>query len=80
MGQVAQPDDDRAIYCEFIATYLELRHFDPDGFLATFPHQSDHPHIAGIVVGQVDEADILNACRPALCVGMPPSAEKRPHR
>ncbi|MGC6419284.1 MAG: hypothetical protein ACON3Z_19330 [Bradymonadia bacterium] len=76
MGRVAQPDDDRAIYCEFIATYLELRHFDPDGFLATFPHQSDHPHIAGIVLGQVDEADILNACRPALCAGMPPSAEK----
>ena len=59
MGRVAQPDDDRAIYCEFIATYLELQHFDPDGFLATFPHQSDHPHIAGIVLGQVDETDIL---------------------
>lgn len=58
------PGDDREAYIEFVALYLELRHFAPSLLVASFPSLSDLDRIDAVVARDVDSAPLLSATCP----------------
>jgi hypothetical protein len=65
------PVDDTGAYVEFIALYLELRHFAPRTLDRTFP-TLEVGHVDAAIALDVDAAALLAAARPA-------SAPERPY-
>ena len=61
---VLPPVDDRAVYEEFAAVYLELRHFAPALLVTTFPGLSDYDQVDGTLAQDVDVAPLLEEGRP----------------
>lgn len=60
------PHDDAGVYCEFAATYLELRTFDPAALSRTFPALGEGVEVIDRTLAQdVDVEALLSACRPA---------------
>jgi len=57
------PADTPSVYTEFVASYLELRCFDPDGVARTFP-ALDAAHVDAVVALDVDREALLAASRP----------------
>ena len=58
------PHDATSVYVEFVATYLELRQFDPDQLARTFPALGDHRSLGALVALDVDVPVLLARCRP----------------
>ena len=61
---VMPPGDDREVYIEFAALYLELRHFAPGLLVTTFPSIVEHERIAATLALDVDAASLLADNRP----------------
>lgn len=59
------PEDDRTVWTEFIAVYLEIRHFSPSLLANTFPGIEDVAAIDRLVAEDVDGTAVLAATRPA---------------
>lgn len=59
------PADDSTAYTEFVALYLELRHFVPRALGETFPLLEDPRRVDALLAADVDGAAILAASRPA---------------
>ena len=57
------PADPPSVYTEFVASYLELRCFDPDGVVRTFP-ALDLEHVDAVIALDVDREALLAASRP----------------
>lgn len=62
---VMPPGDDREVYIEFAALYLELKHFAPALLLTTFPGVSDHDRVREALSQDVDVIPLLERGRPA---------------
>lgn len=58
------PADVAETYVEFVALYLELRHFAPDQVERTFPAAADAARLQAIVDLDIDAAACLAAARP----------------
>ncbi len=58
------PRSDESIYAEFVATYLELRHFAGSFLARYFPGLENLEAIDGLVGLDVDAADLFRATRP----------------
>ena len=58
------PNDATSVYVEFVATYLELLHFDPDQLARTFPALRDARTLAELIALDVDAPLLLSRCRP----------------
>jgi hypothetical protein len=61
---VLPPGDDRQVYIEFAALYLELRHFAPGLLVSTFPGLEDHARIAAALALDIDIKALLEQDRP----------------
>src|SRR5262249_48219666 len=61
--ELLPPADDRTVYVEFAAKYLELRHFAPAELPVFFPGIADFKEIDDILREDVDAAAILAATR-----------------
>jgi hypothetical protein len=61
---VLPPGDDRQVYIEFAAIYLELRHFAPGLLVSTFPGLEDHARIASTLALDLDIKALLEHDRP----------------
>lgn len=59
------PVDDSGAYVEFVALYLELRHFAPRALAQTFPILHGANRVDETIALDVDAAAILAAARPA---------------
>ena len=59
------PGDDAIAYIEFVALYLELRHFAPRALSETFPLLDDPRRVDALLAADVDGAALLAAARPA---------------
>ncbi|MBK9033706.1 MAG: hypothetical protein IPL61_20980 [Myxococcales bacterium] len=59
------PAGDTDAYVEFVALYLELRHFAPRTLDETFPVLGGGAHIDPLIAADVDAAALLVASRPA---------------
>ena len=59
------PADDKVIYLEFVAVYLELELFRPRALEHTFPALGDHAAITAIIRRDIDPEALLAASRPA---------------
>ncbi|MCI0461405.1 MAG: hypothetical protein L0Z62_31025 [Gemmataceae bacterium] len=59
------PADDRTVYVEFVAIYLELRHFAPEQLPLFFPALTDFPAVDSLVADDVDGVALFAATRPA---------------
>ncbi len=71
------PTDDTATYVEFVALYLELRHFAPPALERTFP-TLDLAHTDAAIARDLDGAAVLAAARPAAAPVLPFVAEAAP--
>ncbi|MEM6787973.1 MAG: hypothetical protein AAF715_10690 [Myxococcota bacterium] len=58
------PGDDREVYIEFCALYLELVHFAPRLLVTTFPGLVDHERVAQAIREDVDPGPLLERGRP----------------
>lgn len=58
------PRTDESTYVEFVATFLELRHFAPSFLSRYFPGLSDLPFIEKVIERDVDGASLYQATRP----------------
>src|SRR5262245_23627209 len=67
-----EPEDDREVYIEFAATFLELRRFDPDLLDVTFPALAGRDDIDRLLAEDVDAQTVFDRTRPQ--PGMPPVA------
>ncbi len=65
------PFDDTSAYVEFIALYLELRHFAPRVLEQTFPTLHGAARVDAIIALDVDVPTVLAAARPARAVAQP---------
>ena len=63
-GLVMPPADDREVYIEFCALYLELRYFAPGLLVTTFPGVVEHERVAATLASDVDVAPLLEEHRP----------------
>jgi hypothetical protein len=72
------PVDDAATYIEFVALYLELKHFAPIAVDRTFPAVFDTKHVDATIELDLDPAAILVASRPGRAPGVPVVAEVKP--
>ena len=61
---VMPPGDDREVYIEFAALYLELRNFSPGLLLTTFPGLDDHERVAATLAQDLDVVTLLADGRP----------------
>jgi hypothetical protein len=59
------PADDTTAYIEFVALYLELRHFAPRTLTETFPLLEDLGRVDRLLAADVDGAALVAATRPA---------------
>ncbi len=59
------PVDPASTYIEFVALYLELRHFAPDAVGRTFPAVFDTAQLDATIALDLDAAALLAASRPA---------------
>jgi hypothetical protein len=59
------PADDATTYVELVATYLELRAFEPDALERTFPALVDHARIERVIEEGLDVDALLAGTRPA---------------
>jgi hypothetical protein len=62
-GFLLPPGDDAAVYVEFAAVALELKHFAPGLLACYFPAIEDWPAIDQILAEDVDDAALLAATR-----------------
>jgi hypothetical protein len=62
-GFLLPPRDDPAVYVEFAAVALELKHFAPGLLACYFPAIEDWPAIDEILAEDVDDAALLSATR-----------------
>lgn len=75
------PIDEASTYIEFVALYLELRHFAPGAVARTFPAVFDTAQLDATIALDLDDAALLAASRPAgapeapLVEGPPPEPE-----
>src|SRR5690606_18840183 len=60
--RLRQPSDDREVYIEFAASYLELRLFAPELLPSAFPGLTHLERIRDIIAGDVDVARLTVAC------------------
>jgi hypothetical protein len=58
------PADDQAVYIEFAALYLDLKHFAPELIQFCFPSIGDCACIDSLLAVDVDAEKILHGCRP----------------
>ena len=58
------PKTDLTVYVEFVAVYLELRHFVPTFLRSYFPSIEDYHYIDELLKHDVDGAGLLAATRP----------------
>ncbi|HEV3117784.1 MAG TPA: hypothetical protein VGY58_12065, partial [Gemmataceae bacterium] len=58
------PKDDRQAYVEFVALFLDLRHFAPTLLLRYFPALRDRPDVQEILAQDVDIDALLRETRP----------------
>jgi hypothetical protein len=63
--QLLPPGDDRTIYVEFVAVYLELKFFSPAALGRTFPAVFDTARIDAAIALDLDAEAVLAAARPA---------------
>lgn len=77
-GLVDDPRDLFAVYTEFAALYLELRHFEPRLLRAHFPALIDHAAIDEVLAMDVKGQELLEASRPAGAAAPTPSPEPQP--
>ena len=68
------PADDTATYVEFVALYLELRHFAPAALDRTFP-TLELSHVDAAIARDLDAAALLAAARPSAAPALPFVAE-----
>ncbi len=61
---VMPPGDDREVYVEFAALYLELKHFAPGLLLTTFPGVTDHDRVRQALSKDIDVVPLLERGRP----------------
>jgi hypothetical protein len=71
---VMPPGDDREVYIEFAALYLELRNYAPGLLVTTFPGLTAHERVIETLRLDVDPKPLLSAGRPA---AVQPSAPTR---
>jgi hypothetical protein len=71
------PTDDTTTYIEFVALYLELRHFAPPALDRTFP-TLDLAHVDAAIARDVDGPALLAAARPTAAPALPYVAEAAP--
>jgi hypothetical protein len=71
------PADDTATYVEFVALYLELRHFAPAALDRTFP-TLELAHVEAAIARDVDSPALLAASRPSAAPTQPFVAEPAP--
>src|SRR5262249_52788951 len=57
------PRDDRSVYVEFVAVYLELRHFAPDLLPRYFPCGAGPPIVDSLVAVDVAGAELFEKTR-----------------
>ena len=60
--RLRQPSDDREVYIEFAASYLELRLFAPELLPSAFPGLTHLERIRDIIAGDVDVDRLTVAC------------------
>ncbi|MEZ4399842.1 MAG: hypothetical protein R3B06_07475 [Kofleriaceae bacterium] len=65
------PDDDTGQYVEFVALFLELRHFAPRALAQTFPILNGTAAVDAVVALDLDAAAVLAASRPARAPAQP---------
>ena len=58
------PRDDRSVYVEFAAVYLEMRHLAPQLLPDYFPGLGDCKHIDALLGEDMDVAALLSQSRP----------------
>lgn len=81
--RLRQPSDDREVYIEFAASYLELCLFAPELVPAAFPGLTHLERIRGVVATDIDVASLSAACglnEPALktlSVDPPPLSQSK---
>ena len=63
-GMLLPPPDDRNVYIEFAATYLELQRFAPSFLKRYFPALEDHAAVDGVLAQDVDAEELFHATRP----------------
>lgn len=61
---VMPPGDDREVYVEFAASYLELQHFAPNLLVTTFPGLSTYELVDQALALDVDAGPLLTEGRP----------------
>lgn len=78
-GRLLPPRDDRGVYCEFAAVFLELRYFAPSLLPHEFPSLKDPAAVEAILAEDVDGPALLAAVRPAGAPGpvLPPAPDER---
>ncbi len=59
------PDDDLTTYVEFVALYLELKHFAPREIARMFPTLHHSTHVDATIALDLDDAALLATSRPA---------------
>lgn len=62
---VLPPHDDREVYVEFAALYLELRHFAPGLLVSTFPGISRFDDLDALFAADLDVRALLDEGRPS---------------
>jgi hypothetical protein len=62
---VMPPGDDREVYIEFAALYLEQRYFAPGLLVTTFPGLDDHERVMATISLDIDVRPLLERDRPA---------------
>lgn len=74
------PVDEASTYIEFVALYLELRHFAPSAVGRTFPAMFDTARIDAAIALDLDAEVLLAASRPARAPERPiaPAARREP--
>ena len=65
------PDDDLSTYVEFVALYLELKHFAPREIARIFPTLHRTTHVDATIALDLDDPALLAASRPAAAPGTP---------
>ena len=63
-GMLLPPHEDRNVYIEFAATYLELQRFAPSFLKRYFPALEDHAAVDGVLAQDVDAEELFRATRP----------------
>ena len=70
---VMPPGDDREVYIEFAALYLELRYYAPGLLLTTFPGLIAHERVMETLALDVDVEPLLEEGRPTVVEGPAPT-------